>query len=162
MITRSLVLTLTLLAACKPPDRPAPADTPAPATVSLEQFQGLRWLEGTWRGAEAAGAPFFERYQFLDDSTLRRYSFTDSTLAQISDSGRTSLRGSRVIGGDAEPRWEVTSFDSVSWHFESLRDPGRAFTWSRNTADTWTATLTWPDPQGNAQERVYTLVRLAP
>lgn len=162
MIMRLLVLTLPLLAACKPPERAAPTETSAPASVSLEQFQNLRWLEGTWRGTDKGTNPFFERYRFLDDSTVRQYTFSDSTLAQVTDSGTTALRGGRVIGGEPEPRWQVTSFDSTSWRFESLRDAHRGFTWRRDGADTWTATLTWRDAQGNDQERIYSLVRLTP
>ena len=51
--------------------------------------------------------------------------------------------------------------DSTSWRFESTEHAGRAFTWRRETPDSWTATLESHDAAGNPQQRVYTLVRIA-
>ena len=166
MTARFLVLALPVLYACRPaeqaPEATPPPAAPAstPATVTAAEFQRLRWLEGTWRGTGGGVAPFFERYRFVDDSTMRRYSYSDSSFAEISDSGTTTLRGARVASGDLEPEWQVTAVDSVSWRFESLREAGRGFTWSRTTDDLWTARLVWRDPENNARERIYTLTRL--
>lgn len=166
MLVRFLILALPVLHACTPGEQaqevasPPAAPAPAPAAVTAEQFQTLRWLGGTWRGTGEGVSPFFERYRFVDDSTIRRYSYSDSSFAEISDSGTTALRGASVTGGDPEPEWLVTSVDSVGWRFESLREAGRGFTWSRTSDDLWTARLVWRDPENNARERVYTLTRL--
>jgi hypothetical protein len=163
MVARLLILALTVFPACRPAERAREVDTPgsaAPAAVTAAQFQTLRWLEGTWRGTGEGVSPFFERYRFVDDSTIRRYTYVDSSFAQISDSGTTALRGAGVTGGDPEPEWQVTSVDSTGWHFESLREAGRGFTWSRIRDGTWTARLVWRDAQGNPRVRFYTLTRL--
>ena len=159
-----------LIVACHPADRPEGtpvASTPAaeravPATVTPADFRTFRWIEGTWRGTGGGVPPFFERYELVDDSTLRRLSFSDSTLATISDSVRIGLRGGRVLDPVENPEWHVTAFDSTSWRFESLEHAGRAFTWRRSPPDGWTALLESRDAVGNPQERVYTLQRFEP
>jgi len=147
-----------LLAARQTPARPPAAavqDAARPAAaVRAEDFARFRWIEGTWRGTGGAIDAFFEHYSLLDDSTLVRRTFSDSTLAAISDSTRIGLRGGRVLDPTEDPDWQVTAFDSTSWRFEHLRDPGRAFTWRRETPTTWTAHL--ESPQG---ARTCTLTR---
>lgn len=153
------------LVACQPAERPEPAVSAdagprAPAaTVTAAEFQTIRWIEGTWRGSGGGVDPFYERYRFLDDSTLLRETFSDSSLAAVSDSTRIGLRGTRVVDPAGDPKWQATAFDSASWRFESLEDAARAFTWRRATEDSWTATLEWRDATGSAQQRVYTLER---
>jgi len=154
-----------LLGGCQPSERqepPAAAGagprTPA-ATAGAAEFQTIRWIEGTWRGTGGGVDPFYERYRLLDDSTLLRETFSDSSLAAVSDSTRIGVRGNRVVDPIDDPKWHATAFDTVGWRFESLEDAGRGFTWRRATADSWTATLEWRDGSGAAQQRVYTLER---
>ena len=157
-MTRHLPL-LFLIAACQPADREPAAAVQEPArpaaAVRAEDFAQFRWIEGTWRGTGAGVDPFFERYSLVDDSTLVQYTLSDSTLAAISDSTRIGLRGGRVLDPTENPAWQVTAFDSTSWRFEHLRDPGRAFTWRSETPTSWTAHL--ESPQG---ARTYTLTRV--
>src|SRR5688500_206734 len=51
---------------------PAAAQSPASALrVTPAQFRDLRWLEGTWRGRMSNGKYFYERYERVNDSTIR-------------------------------------------------------------------------------------------
>src|SRR5262245_23330336 len=82
-------------AACnreQPKDATPAASTPAPMTVSVAQFQQMRWLEGSWRGSGGGIDAFFEGYRFVDDSTIRSFEYPDSTLV-AKDSGEITLRG---------------------------------------------------------------------
>jgi hypothetical protein len=159
MTRRLPLLPLLMLAACPAPDRPPAAavqEAARPAApVRVEDFARFRWIEGTWRGTGGGVDAFFERYSMIDDSTLIRYTFSDSTLSAISDSTPIGLRGGRVLDPTEDPDWQVTAFDSTSWRFEHLRDPGRAFTWRGENPATWTAHL--ESPQG---ARTYTLTRI--
>lgn len=157
-----------LILACQPADRPAEAPAAGrsaaaamPAVVTPADFATFRWIEGTWRGTGGGVDPFYERYRLLDDSTLLRLSFSDSTLGTVSDSTRIGLRGSQVLDPADDPEWHATAFDSTSWRFESREHAGRAFTWRRTSPDSWTATLESRDAAGNPQQRIYTLERLA-
>ncbi len=171
MIARSLAVVL-LLAGCAPDAEreaepgstsEAPEEPPArAATVTPEQFRTIGWIEGTWRGTGGGVEPFYERYRFADDSTLVRHTFSDSTLVEVSDSTTIALRGGRVVDPAEDPHWQVTAFDSTSWRFASTGEAGRGFTWRRDAPDQWTAILTSPGANGQSQERVYTLTRIAP
>jgi hypothetical protein len=109
--------------------------------VSLDEFRQLRWLEGTWRGSGARGAAFFEAYALIDDSTLVISHFADSTLGGRTDGGRVFLRAGVVWHDVGEARWVAARLDAGSVRFEPVRGARTGFTWRRESASTWTATL---------------------
>lgn len=162
-ISRSLAIVL-LLVGCQAAERPEAeiAGAAEAASVTAADFRTIRWIEGTWRGTGGGVEPFVERYRLVDDSTLLRETFTDSSLSSIGDSALIVLRGSRVVEPAEDPRWQVTAFDSSSWRFESLERPGHAFTWRMEAPDRWTADLESRDASGAPQTRMYTLERLRP
>ena len=47
------------------------------------QRTARRWALGTGDGAD----PFYESYRFLDDSTILRVTYADSTARAVSDGG---------------------------------------------------------------------------
>ncbi len=140
-----------------PPPDAAPAPTPARVTVA--DLQRFRWLEGRWRGAVEGGAPFFESYQFLDDSTIGSFAWSDSTMTVASDTGRIWLRGDSLTSGWPTPQRVATALDSVSMHFSAPRGGGNEFTWRTTGPDAWEARLTW-DSAGVPRERIYRMQRL--
>ena len=40
------------------------------AAFRTADFSKLKWLEGTWQGSSPGESTFYERYQFLNDSTI--------------------------------------------------------------------------------------------
>src|SRR5512134_991605 len=152
---------LLMLAACGGEKAPAPDRAPAPraARVTAADLQRFRWLEGRWRGAEAGGAPFFESYQFLDDSTIGSFGWTDSTMTVASDTGRVWLRGDTLTSGWPAPERVGLAVDSLSLHFGAPPRGGSEFTWRYVGPDAWEARLTW-DSAGVPRERVYRMQRL--
>jgi hypothetical protein len=136
------------------PDLQPAAGAPVAARVTIGEFGHLRWLEGRWRGAEGDGAPFYEAYGFVDDSTIRSYEYTDSTLVTIRDSGSIRLRGDTVTSGGAAPRYVVVRFDTLEVEFAPLAGATNGFTWTHEGQGAWRARLTW-DSAGTAKERVY-------
>jgi hypothetical protein len=118
------------------------------ATVSLDRFKQLRWVVGSWKGSGGGYAAFYESYDVVNDSTLRRYSWSDSTFRVIQDSARFELRGGRlsqVRNGRSFPALKFTG-DTVQWQPPSA-------TWIRTSNDAWTAILA-------GGGTVYQLVRL--
>lgn len=149
-----LLAALIAVGACAAKDVPPP---PAPAArVSAAQFGQLRWLEGRWRGAEEAGAPFFESYRFLDDSTIASYSYSDSTFATVTDSGRIEFRGDSVTSGWPVAERVATALDSASIAFSAPARGGNTFSWHLEAPGAWTARLAW-DSAGIARTRVYSM-----
>jgi hypothetical protein len=138
-------------------DRP---DPPAVGRFTPAQFASLRWIEGTWRGRLPDGGAFYERYRFADDSTIVMQAFADSTLTRTSDSGRIVLRDGTVADEGGAARWAATRLDSSGVAFAPIEGATNSFTWMRDRADRWTATLTWTDKGGEARAVTYPMERI--
>lgn len=168
---RLLSLSVVLLVACAParsePVAPVPVEEEGgiaiAARMSLTGFQRLRWLEGTWRGSGVDAAPFWERYAFVNDSTIRLESFGDSALTGEPEVGTIRWRDGRVTTGSGGALWVVTAFDETTLRFDPVAGARNWFVWSRDAHDddAWTAVLSWP-ASGTvpARERIYTLRRI--
>ena len=158
---RSLVLiawiVTGLLAACGRENAPAVAA----ASVSTAQFQQLRWLEGRWRGTGGGIASFYEGYRWVDDSTIRKYDFADSTFAAPTDSGEIALRGGTVRSQSPDRSYVVEALDSVSVRFAPERNATNGFEWRLTGPGAWTARLTW-DSAAVARERIYEMRAYTP
>ncbi len=151
-------LTFAVLAGCAGEGAP-PAE--APLAVSTAEFAQLRWLEGSWRGSGGGVDAFFEGYRWVDDSTIRKFGFPDSTLATPSDSGDIALRGGTVRSGGPEREYVLVALDSSSVRFAPGRGAANGFEWRRTGESSWTARLTW-DSAGVARERTYEMQRYSP
>lgn len=137
--------------------RQSPASVVTPLQVEARQLRSLAWLEGMWRGTQSDTAPFFERYQFRDDSTISTLTYADSLGTQVVDSGLIRLRDGIVTSGDSARGYVLTALDSMTAHFEPRGASVNAFTWQRTSESSWTATLTWRDASGQPIERVYVM-----
>jgi len=165
---RLIVLASVLVVACGKADKPLPVDTAAVARdttavvagqYTLADFQRLRWLDGRWRGFMSDGKTFYEQYRFLDDSTIEKHAFPDSTFTKASSSSRVQLRGGTVADESASARWVATRIDSMAVDFAPHHGATNHFTWARETPTQWNATLRWTDKDGVPQSVVYALHR---
>jgi hypothetical protein len=98
----------------------------------------------------------------VDDSTIAMQAFVDSTLTSTSDSGRIVLRDGTVADEGGAARWAATRLDSTGVAFTPLEGATNAFTWTRDRADRWTATLTWTGKDGQPQVVTYPMERIGP
>lgn len=111
-----------------------------PATVTREQFQALRFLEGDWKGTGYAPGPFYESYRFVGDSTIEMTGWSDAALTRPNGQRSTYVfRDGQIRKADGSAA--VTRIDSMGYHFETLRGPSRGWVFRRISADRWTATL---------------------
>lgn len=111
--------------------------------------------------AAGGGAPFFESYRFLDDSTIQGFTYQDSTLRLAVNTSMIQLRGDTVVNGWPTPTRIATSLDSSSVHFAAGPRGGNDFTWRWVAIGMWQARLTW-DSSGVARERVYEMRAVLP
>ena len=158
-----LIAGIVAVAACgdrTEPPPPPPADDPVPAVVNAADLQGLRWLEGSWRGTGEAGNPFYEAYRFLNDSTIQSRTFTDSTLTQAGDSSLIVLSNGELTSRGGGMEWVATEIDTGRVHFEPRGNARNAFTWTRESPTRWTALLRWVDADGASREMLYRMERI--
>jgi hypothetical protein len=128
--------------------------------VTLAQFQELRWLAGAWRGSGGAYPAFFEEYRVLNDSTIVMRSFPDSTFTRASDSSSIVWRNGIVFNRSARSTSVAIELSGTSVHFVREGATRGGFTFSRQSADQWTATLHASTPGGS--ETVYVMRRMRP
>jgi hypothetical protein len=137
----------------------SPATPPVAGTYTVADFHRLLWLAGQWQGFMPDGSRFFERYRFVDDSTIAMHSYSDSTFRKATDSARITLRGGVVADQGAKARWVATRLDSTGIDFAAERGATNNFTWAREDSTKWNATLRWTDEQGRPQTVMYALHR---
>jgi len=133
-----LLLAITVACASSEVDEEAAA---ASATVTLDEFRQLQWIAGSWRGSGGAYPTFFEEYRVIDDSTIQMRSFSDSTFSAATDSSMIEFRD-----GAVQSRGEQRTYTAIALAADSVRfaPPGAAIgghTFTRKSADEWTATL---------------------
>ena len=165
---RLIVLAAALVAACGKTDKTPPVDSASvvrdttavvAGQYTLADFQRLRWLNGRWRGFMPDGKKFYEQYTFLDDSTIEKHAFPDSTFTKPASSSRVQLRGGTVADESPAARWVATRLDSVGVDFAPHHGATNHFTWAQESPTTWNATLRWTDKDGRPQTVVYALHR---
>lgn len=167
---KAVVLLASVVSACGP-KADATRDTasagesrvipkPNAATVTQDQFGGLKWLEGYWRGAAPGGPPFYERYVFADDSSISMYVFSDSTFAAPNDSAKVTLRAGTLRDSGRTASWVASHIDSTRVDFAPEWGATNTFTWQKD-GDSWTATI--ESGSGNSKSiAVYRMRRATP
>ena len=141
---------LIVLGACR-----AASQSPA-ATVTREQFKQLEWIAGSWRGSGGAYPAFFEQYRFVSDTTILMRAFADSTLRTATDSSVISWRGGGIHSGGNV----VVEFSPTSVRFSQPGATAGGYTFTRVSADEWTATL--HPAKAGGQATVYVMRRIGP
>ena len=135
---------------------PAPHAHGTTAQVTAAQFARLRWLAGSWRGRMPDGKHFYERYAFVNDSTIAVSYFADSTFARATGADSVVLRDGRVrfCGATAvrvdDAGVDFTGATGASGFAWSLRAPG------------WRATLRRTGRDGRPYSVVYEMTPVAP
>jgi hypothetical protein len=119
-------------------------------------FAKLRWLEGTWQGSGGGYDAFFERYHFVNDSTIEMTAFKDGTLTAVGSRSIIALRAGRIINESGSGRHEASKLTGNIVQFIPIRGATGSFMFQRMARDRWTATL---QPRGNAKRTVYEMKR---
>ncbi len=121
-----------------------PSDT---ARLTLEEFRGLRFLQGSWRGQGGDGTSFFETYEFVDDSTIAMTAWRDSSMASARELSRYMWRGGAVATADGA---RLVRVDKDGFHFQA---PTYRWSFQPVSADRWLARV--------GPSTVYTMDRVA-
>lgn len=130
-----------------------------PVSVTVAEFQQLRWINGPWRGFMANGGKFYEWYKFENDSTILKTEHADSTFGAPSGESRIMLRNGIVVDSSARSSYVATRWDSSGADFAPRRGATNSFTWAREDTTKWNATIRWVDKNGQPQTALYALHR---
>ncbi|MBC5993087.1 hypothetical protein [Pontibacter cellulosilyticus] len=106
-----------------------------------KEFKSLRWLEGTWKGTADGEAPFFEKYEFVNDTLMQITYYSDSSLKKGSTDGGVYFSGGKIYHNYKSALWELKQLDGKSAAFVPLRRASNSFTWKYTSPNEWTATL---------------------
>jgi len=136
VMSRLLVafVALVVMAGCK-------AERAQTSRLSTSDFGTLRWLEGDWRGQIATGGYFYERYHFVDDSTIAMHGYEDSTFTRPNDSATIVFRDGVVSDIGPKAKWSASRLDSTGIDFAPVQGATNHFTWTRQPGDKWTAAI---------------------
>jgi len=139
--------------------------TPAPTASKLTtaDLKKLRWIEGTWRGTGDGQTPFYERYKFVNDSTLTVETLENEKLDKVKDVARFELKDSQFGGGSQGSRYVATAIDDKSITFDPVTKARNSFRWERENEDSWKAVLFLPaNDKEPAKEITYKMERWPP
>jgi hypothetical protein len=135
------------------------ADGRIRAQVKPDALKNLRWIAGTWRGVgegTTKAEPFFERYVFIDDTTLVVDSYEDETLGKLKNRVPYLLRGDSITSPTGFAA--KVAADSVTFSVRDLETS--QLTWRKNADSTWTAVGTSLDGSGNRSYSYYRMTRV--
>jgi hypothetical protein len=121
----------------------------------------LRWLEGTWKATAPGEREFYERYRFVNDSTIEITYYGDSTFSRETGNGRVYLSVGRVYHTSGPGRWGATTIDTSGIYFVPQVNAHNTFSWSYQSKDAWTATMR-SGYSGRERVTVYQLQRVKP
>lgn len=119
---------------------PFPGQTPR-TNVKLSEFRRLQWLAGDWVGSGGDYPAFYERYRFVNDSTIEQQSFSDETMQTVTDRATIALRNGRIVSSSGTSRYDAVALDATGISFVSSRAGGNSFVFKRASKGRWLATL---------------------
>jgi hypothetical protein len=134
--------------------------SPQPKTITAADLTKLRWIEGSWKGTGDIDKPFYERYKFENETTLRVETLADETFAQVTDTSRFELKDGQFGSSSGESGSVAIAFDDNSITFAPLGKARNSFRFQRESTDTWKAVLNWKAADGTPKERVYKMERM--
>ena len=119
---------------------PYPGQTPR-TNVKASEFRKLQWIAGDWIGSGGEYPAFYERYAFVNDSTIEQQSFSDETMRTVTDRATIALRNGRIIHASGSSRSDAVALDATGISFVAAKPGGGAFVFKRASKGRWLATL---------------------
>ena len=125
----------------------------------LSDLGKLRWIEGNWEATSPGEPSYYERYRFVNDSTIEITYFSDPTFSRETGNGRVYLSVGRIYHTFGSGRWGATHVDTSGVYFIPQANARNTFVWTVKSPDVWTATLR-TGVSGREKVTVYELRRI--
>ena len=161
--TRALQYTAAAVALTALAMRSAPAQPLRNSSTpfGISDLGKLHWLEGTWRGTSPGESTVYERYHFVNDSTIEITYYSDSALQRSSGSGRVYLTVGRIYHTFGPGRWGASRIDKSGVYFVPQVNARNTFSWAYEGPNMWTATRR-SGASGREMVTVYQMRRIRP
>src|SRR5262245_15036128 len=162
-ITRALQYVVAAVAVTTLAMRSARAQSPSNSGTpfGVSDLAKLRWLEGTWRGTSPGESNTYERYHFVNDSTIEITYYSDPALDRPLGSGRVYLTVGRIYHTFGPNRWVASRIDKSGVYFVPQVNARNTFSWAYEGPSTWTATRR-SGASGREMVTVYQMRRMRP
>lgn len=116
--------------------------TGAPRTpFGAPDLAKVKWLQGSWSGTAEGEATIYQRFKFVDDSTVEISYYRDSEFGQLSGSGRLYLSVGRIYHTFGSNRWVATRIGDQGLYLVPQSTARANFAWTYVSPDAWTFTM---------------------
>lgn len=109
-------------------------------TFLKEEFATLKWIEGRWKGIDAAASSaFYEEYNFKNDTLILMDALNNPPkLDQVTeDYGRVFFFKGMILHQSGNSIWRATNITSDLIEFEPLQNADNHFKWQKSSNNSW-------------------------
>lgn len=121
----------------------------------------VKWLEGSWTGTADGENAIYQRFKFVDDSTVEITYYRDAAFGQPSGNGRLYLSVGRIYHTFGSNRWVVTRIGNEGLYLVPQSTARSNFAWNYVSPDAWTFTMR-TGVGGREHVTVYNMRRVSP
>jgi hypothetical protein len=121
----------------------------------------VKWLEGSWVGTAPGENTIYQRFKFVDDSTVEINYYRDAGFGQQAGNGRLYLSVGRIYHSFGANRWVATRVGNDGLYLVPQTSARSNFAWTYVSPDAWTFTMR-TGVGGREHVTVYNMKRVSP
>lgn len=121
----------------------------------------VKWLEGSWAGTADGESSIYQRFKFVDDSTVEITYYRDDKFGQPTGSGRLYLSVGRIYHTFGSNRWVATRIGDQGLYLVPQSNARANFAWTFVSPNAWTFTMR-SGVGGHERVTVYDMKRVSP
>lgn len=121
----------------------------------------VKWLQGSWVGTAEGESTIYQRFKFVDDSTVSIDYYRDSAFGQPNGNGRLYLSVGRIYHSFGSNRWVATRVGDEGLYLVPQSTARASFVWTYVSPDAWTFTMR-TGVGGREHVTVYNMKRVSP
>jgi hypothetical protein len=159
---RSLITAAAFAAAALPGVARAQGSRAQPRTAyGTPDLAKVKWLQGSWVGTADGESAIYQRFKFVDDSTVEINYYRDSAFGEPSGNGRLYVSVGRIYHSFGSNRWVATRVGDDGLYLVPQSTTRANFAWTYVSPDAWTFTMR-TGVGGREHVTVYSMKRVSP
>lgn len=121
----------------------------------------VKWLQGSWVGTAQGETSLYQRFNFVNDSTVEITYFRDPAFGEPNGSGRLYLSVGRIYHAFGSNRWVATRISDDGLYLVPQSTARARYAWTFVSPDAWTFTMR-TGVGGREHVTVYNMKRVSP